>query len=161
MSTLQNTELSIRPFAPEDRPLVEDFFTRLGPEGSFFFNLGRGNERRALTYFDGTSENIVHFLAEHEGRMVGYVFLYNTQYVTPWLGICVSEDAKGQHVGTRLMAYAEAYAREHGKGGIILTTHAANVRGQALYTKSGYTKLGTHLSGEFLYIRYFEDEAAE
>ncbi|MBR4889084.1 MAG: GNAT family N-acetyltransferase [Clostridia bacterium] len=158
---LKNQELIIRPFAPEDRPLVEDFFTRLGSEGKFFFNRGRGNEMRALSYFDGTSQKMLHFLAEYQGRMVGYVFLYNTHYQTPWLGIAVSEDAKGQHVGTRLMAYAETYAKEHGKGGLLLTTHVANIRGQALYEKSGYTRLGTHLSGEFMYIRYFTDETAE
>ena len=148
MDYLQNEELVIRPFAPGDRPLVEDFFTRLGPEGDFFFNLGRGNERRALSVFDGDAGNSIHFLAELNGKMLGYVFLYNTQYVTPWLGIAVSADAKGRHLGSRLMEYAEAYAREHGKGGIILTTHVANIRGQALYSKSGYTRLGTHTGGE-------------
>ena len=55
-------------------------------------------------------------------------------------------------------AFAETYAREHGKGAIILTTHVRNIRGQALYNKSGYTHLGTHTTGELLYIRYFEDE---
>ena len=62
------------------------------------------------------------------------------------------------HLGTRLMAFAESYAREHDKGAIILTTHVKNIREQALYKKSGYTHLGTHTTGELLYIRYFEDE---
>lgn len=159
MDHLNNQELVIRPFAPGDRPLVEDFFTRLGPEGSFFFNRGRGNERRALSCFEEENNTIVPFLAELNGKMLGYVFLYNYNYKTPWLGIAVSEDAKGQHVGTRLMAYAEKYARDHGKGGLFLTTHQANVRGQALYEKSGYTRIGVHTSGEVLYMHYFEDEA--
>ncbi len=158
MDHLNNQALVIRPFAPQDRPLVEDFFSRLGQEGSFFFNRNRGNERGALSYFDGEYNNKLHFMAELNGKMLGYVFLYHYNYKTPWLGIAVSEDAKGQHVGTRLMAYAEAYARQHGKGGLLLTTHQANIRGQALYEKSGYTRIGVHTSGEVLYIRYFEDE---
>ena len=159
MDHLNNQELAIRPFAPGDRPLVEDFFTRLGPEGDFFFNRGHYNENRALSSFDGTCGREVHFLAELNGKMLGYVFLYNYNYKTPWLGIAVSEDAKGQHVGTRLMAFAEKYARDHGKGGLLLTTHQANIRGQALYEKSGYTRIGVHTSGEVLYMHYFEDEA--
>ena len=54
-------------------------------------------------------------------------------------------------------SFAKLYAKEHGKGAIILTTHVKNIRGQALYLKSGYTHLGTHTTGELLYIRYFED----
>ena len=161
MDHLHNNELIIRPFAPADRPLVEDFFTRLGPEGNFFFNRGRGNEKGALSYFEGAQNNKLHYMAELNGKMLGYVFLYHTNYKTPWLGIAVSEDAKGRHVGTRLMAYAEEQARALGKGALLLTTHRANIRGQALYEKSGYTRIGVHTSDEVLYIRYFEEETAE
>lgn len=158
MDYLHNNDLVIRPFVPGDRPLVEDFFARLGEEGSFFFNRNRGNERMTLSWFDGALKNIVFFMAELNGKMLGYVFLYDLDVKTPWLGIAVSEDAKGQHLGTRLMAHAEAYARQHHKGAILLTTHMKNVRGQALYEKSGYTRIGVHTTGELLYIHYFNEE---
>ena len=90
--------------------------------------------------------------------MVGYLFFFSYQYKIPWLGIAVSDDVKGLHLGTRLMAYAEQYAKEHGKGGILLTTHQANLRGQVLYEKSGYERLGNHHSGEVLYILRFDDK---
>jgi hypothetical protein len=76
----------------------------------------------------------------------------------PWLGIAVSEEAKGCHLGTRLMEFAKNYALQHGKGGILLTTHRANIRGQALYEKSGYEYLGDHKSGELMYILDFKEE---
>ena len=98
------------------------------------------------------------YLAELDGKMLGFLVFYDYHWKSPWLGIALREDAKGMHLGTRLMAFAESYAREHGKGAIILTTHKDNVRGQALYKKSGYTYLGIHTTGELLYIRYFEDK---
>ena len=70
-------------------------------------------------------------------------------------GIAVAEDWKGRHLGRELMARAEKHALENGKGGILLTTHTANLRGQGLYERSGYERLGVHTSGEFLYLRRF------
>ena len=158
MDYLQNKNLVIRPFAPGDLPVVEDFYRNLGEEGTFFFNGDGVNEKMSREWFEGITNNNAYFLAELDGKMLGYLVFYNYHYKTPWLGIALREDAKGMHLGTRLMAFAETYAKDHGKGAIILTTHVKNVRGQALYKKSGYTHLGTHTTGELLYIRYFEDE---
>lgn len=159
MDYLHSEDLVIRPFGSDDRDLVVDFFANLGEEGTFFFNGDGINEKPALAWFEGKSRENLYFMAEINGNMVGFLVFYDYHYKTPWLGIAVRENAKGLHLGTRLMAFAENYAREHGKGAIILTTHEKNVRGQALYKKSGYTYLGTHTTGERLYIHYFEDEA--
>lgn len=158
MDYLHDPQLIIRPFSAGDRPLVVDFFANLGEEGTFFFNGDGINEKPALAWFEGMSRENAYFLAERNGIMLGFLVFYDYHWKTPWLGIALREDAKGTHLGTRLMAFAENYAREQGKGAIILTTHVKNVRGQALYKKSGYTHLGTHTTGELLYIRYFEDE---
>lgn len=157
MDWLHNSNLVIRPFAPGDRPVVEDFFRNLGEEGTFFFNGDGINEKPALAWFEGKSREHAYFLAEEAGVMLGFLVFYDYHWKTPWLGIALREDARGKHLGTRLMAFAEDYARRNGKGAIILTTHKDNVRGQALYKKSGYTYLGIHTTGELLYIRYFED----
>ena len=157
MDYLNNPDLVIRSFTANDRPLVEEFFANLGEEGSWFFNRNRGNEKGAYSWFEGNPRKIVCFMAELKGKMLGYLFFYENQNLTPWLGIAVREDAKGCHIGTRLMAFGEDYARKHNKGGILLTTDQKNFRGQALYEKSGYKREGIHTSGEFLYIRYFED----
>lgn len=158
MDYLNNADLVIRPFAPGDLPMVEEFYANLGEEGTFFFNGDGVNEKMSREWFQGISNNNAYFLAELNGKMMGYLVFYNYHFKTPWLGIALREDATGMHLGTRLMAFAEKYALEHGKGAIILSTHEKNVRGQALYKKSGYTYSGIHTTGELLYIRYFLDE---
>ena len=74
----------------------------------------------------------------------------------PWLGIGVSEAYKGKGMGGKLMEYIIGYARERGMGGILLTTHMANIRAQALYRRFGYAYLGTHTNGDQLYLLTFE-----
>jgi len=160
MAVFNHEDVVIRPFAAGDRELVQDFFDRMGPESCAFFNRRRGNELGALAFFDEKEENkdTVRFLAEYDGRMVGYLFFFSYQYKIPWLGIAVSDDVKGLHLGSRLMEYAKQYALDRGKGGILLTTHQANLRGQMLYENSGYERLGNHHSGEVLYILRFDDK---
>jgi len=154
------SQLPIRPFNKQtDRPLVEAFFAQMGGESRGFFNRGRGNERNTLAFFTPEAgvgyPNVEYFMAEDDGRMAGYVFLWDLDRAVPWLGIAVAEDWKGRHLGRDLMAYAEEYARGLGKGGILLTTHAANLRGQGLYEGCGYEFLGMHTSEERLYLRRF------
>ena len=114
MDYLQNDELVIRPFAAGDRPMVEDFFANLGEEGTFFFNGGGINSKPALAWFDGESREHSYFMAELDGKMLGFLVFYDYHWKTPWLGIALREDAKGMHLGTRLMAFAESYAKDHG-----------------------------------------------
>lgn len=145
-------DLVIRPFRQDDRGMVEEFFEQMGGESRAFFNRGDGNRKTALRFFSEHPENILYFLAERKGLMVGYVFLYEMDRSVPWLGIAVREEYKGCHVGRQLMDYAQNCAKEYGKGGILLTTHVSNIRGQALYERSGYERMGMHTSGEVLYL---------
>ena len=93
MDYLNNPDLVIRSFTANDRPLVEEFFANLGEEGSWFFNRNRGNEKGAYSWFEGNPKKIVCFMAELKGKMLGYLFFYENQNLTPWLGIAVREDA--------------------------------------------------------------------
>ncbi len=154
-----NDGIQIRPFAPGDRELVNAFFDRMGPETRFFFNQGDGNRRTALRYFDGQDPTpTLRWLAEAEGRMVGYVFLWDLHTAIPWLGIAVADDLKGQGLGTRLIETAKDYCRDQGKGGILLTTHYANTRGQALYGGRGFERLGLFDASEMLYLYRFKQQ---
>jgi len=97
-------------------------------------------------------------MAELDGKMAGYVFLWDLHTSIPWLGIAVREDLKGKRLGRRLIAHAQSYVRDMGKGGIQLTTHLANIRGQVLYETMGFQRVGIHgASGEFYYLWRFED----
>lgn len=150
-------DIAIRPFASADRQLVTDFFDQMGGETRAFFNRDDGNRHTAMQFFDGAgAQDTVRFLAEAQGRMAGYVFLWDMNKGVPWLGIAVAEDWKGRHLGRRLIEHAHAYARAAGKGGVLLTTGVANLRGQGLYERMGYERLGTHTSGEYLYLVRFD-----
>ncbi len=149
--------MNIRPFDKGDRPLVEVFFAQMGGESRAFFNRGSFNERRALAFFEEADDpNILRWLAEEDGRMIGYVYLWDLDTTLPWLGIAVAEDYKGKGLGRALMAHAEDCARREGYAGILLTTHIANIRGQALYARTGYRRMGMHDGGEILYLLRFE-----
>ena len=94
MDFLNAEDLVIRPFAQGDRPMVEDFFAHLGEEGTFFFNGDGINEKPALAWFEGKSRENLYFLAEYEGKMIGFLVFYDYHWKTPWLGIALREDAK-------------------------------------------------------------------
>ena len=149
--------LPIRAFDRDtDRQRVQDFFDQMGEETINFFDVGGGNRKIALGFFDGTEENKVFFMAVDGERMVGYLFLSGIDKSVIWLGIAVADDWKGKHLGRDLMAKADEYARENGKGGILLITMPDNLRAQALYARFGYERIGTSMSNnQFLYIKRY------
>ncbi|MCL2518102.1 MAG: GNAT family N-acetyltransferase [Oscillospiraceae bacterium] len=138
-----------------DKKRVQDFFDQMGKESIYFFNGGGGNERIALSFFDGAEENRVYFMAVDGERMVGYLFLSGIDKSVIWLGIAVADDWKGKHLGRDILAKADEYAKENGKGGILLMTMPDNLRAQGLYTRCGYERIGTSMSNEFLYIKRY------
>ena len=91
--------------------------------------------------------------------MLGFVFLTDWNTTIPALGIGVRDDLKGMHLGSRLMDLAIDEVKRAGKGGIRLTTHIANLRGQMLYEKKGFRCMGQYTNGlEVFYLLWFEDE---
>ena len=135
--------LRIRKIAEPDKERVKEFFKSLGNEATLFFNANRRNERQLNKFFSGKTEYFIPFMAEYNGEMAGLMFLYRFNRSIPHLGICVKDEYQGKGIGKKLMAYADKYAREHQKGGILLTTHIANIKAQHLYLKSGYEQIGT------------------
>ena len=147
-------EIAIRKMTLDDRGLVMDFFGQMGGETRALFNVNDCNLDRARRIFDEKID-AEDFLAIYQGEMVGYVFLMDFETRIPWLGIAVSERMKGMGLGKKLMRFAEEHAKKHDKGGIMLITHVANIRAQALYARAGYRHLGVHTSGQLLYLRRF------
>ena len=148
--------IPIRLVVPNDREKIYNFFRNLGEDGSYFFNRGEGNEKRTYSFLDGNLPDHIFWAAEAETEsgkeIVGIVFLWKKDTGVPWLGIGIAENWKGKHLGRRLMNTARQYAESKRAGGIMLTTATTNVRGQGLYERMGYEKLGVHHSGEFLYL---------
>jgi ribosomal protein S18 acetylase RimI-like enzyme len=146
-------DVAVREFTQGDKDLVNAFFDGITGDAKVLFNLHDGNRKNAMRFFDGTAPNTVYFMAEYENKMIGYLFLWDIDTGVPWLGIAISEQYRSKRLGGLLLEYARNYAAEHNKGGILLTTHIANLRGQALYERSGYRYMGIDTSGkEFLYL---------
>ena len=151
----------IRPFEAADEPLVREFFAGLGGMSRALFDREDYNSKRALSCF--TPQAPAHndpFLAEKDGVMIGYVYLWATDTTVPWLGICIADRFQGAHLGRRLLTFAEEYAKSLGCGGIRLTTHMANARAQGLYARMGYEYMGIATDGEQLFLRAFPREEA-
>lgn len=152
-------DLRIRLITPDDRERVYNFFRNLGDEGSRFINYNGGNERSLYMFLNGEKPNHIYWAAvadTPEGEEIaGIVFLFKTDTKIPWLGIGITEKWKGRHLGRRLMTEAREWAQANGAGGIVLTTESANVRGQGLYERMGYKRLGTYVNGEYLYLLSF------
>lgn len=142
----------IRLFNKDDRDRVNDFFDRMGGESRAFFNRGEGNRRGALNFFNGDDKKSIRWMMTDGDRMIGYVFLWDISKSVVWLGIALSDEFKGKKLGATLLSHAKNWAVENGKGGIMLTTHVANLRGQGLYERCDYERLGMHSSGEVMYI---------
>ncbi len=158
---METNDIIIRPMQLDDKERVEAFYDAMGFESRFFFNSTGYNQRYTLRFFgDNPDKNSKHWVAIDEGgRMVGYVFLFQTHLKVVDFGIAVADDCKGKHLGRRLIDTVKAWCRENGKGGILLTTHPANTRGQMLYRRCGFVQIGTSNNcGEFLFMYALPEE---
>lgn len=145
----------IRPFAQDDKAMVNAFFDQMGGETRAFFNGNDINRTFANHFFAEGRANTEYFAAVKDGVMVGYTFLWDTDKAVPWLGIAVHDQFKGQHLGRDLLQYLFDRVQAMGGNGLLLTTHLANIRAQALYSRMGFKRIGTSNSGEALYLRRF------
>lgn len=136
-------DIEIRLFKAGDEALVKDFYDRMGYETRFFFNPIGSNYHRTMRFFsDQPDDDILHWMAVKDGRMVGYVFVWDIHHGIVEMGIAVADDYKGKHLGRQLIDTIKAWCVENGKGGILLTTHAANTRAQMLYLQCGFKHIG-------------------
>ena len=155
-------DLIIRPMEMGDKEKVENFYDSMGFESCFFFNSLGANKKYTLRFFgDNPDKNSIHWLAidTETNRMVGYVFLFHTNMKVVHFGIAIADDYKGKHLGRRLIDTTKKWCLENGKGGILLTTHPANIRGQMVYRRNGFVQIGTsNMDGEFLFLYNFPQE---
>lgn len=87
------------------------------------------------------------FVAEQNGETVGYAFCVHKQFVdnnimtdikTLYIDdLCVDENARGGHIGTRLYEYVLEYAKNHGYYNVTLNVWADNVNAVKFYEKIG------------------------
>ena len=152
--------LEIRPIVPGDEDLINAFFACMGGDSRALFNRHNGNQNAALDFCRKQDTRYrQYWMAVLDGQMAGMVFLWDLHTSIPCLGIAVREDLRGKHLGRQLIAYAQEYVHSHGMGGIQLTTHPANLRGQSLYETMGFRRIGTFgTTGEWFYLFRFTND---
>ena len=147
--------MKIREFLPTDLPMIHGFFDQMSPQAIEFFNKNDLNRNFAVKFVTEKNRSIIRWLAEEDGQMLGYVFLWDIDTTIPWLGVAVREDRKRQGIGKKLVEHANQWAAENSKGGVLLFTASTNLGGRALYESTGFEKIGVHSSGEWLYVKRF------
>jgi ribosomal protein S18 acetylase RimI-like enzyme len=95
-----------------------------------------------------------HFVAEYEGRLVGYVRLgfptplESNAHVQQIRGLAVAEEVRGKGTGRALVRAAVAEARRRGARRITLRVLGHNTPARALYESEGFVVEGVQ-PGEF------------
>jgi ribosomal protein S18 acetylase RimI-like enzyme len=136
--------LALRPARADDA----DFMATLS--GRVFAAYSRDPETAVLRMASERGADV--FIAEAEGEPVGFGVLESTRYegdfgpfhrpaVARLEAIAVRPDLFGRGVGKRLLAHAEALARERGAVSLSLLTAENNARARRLFGRHGFQAL--------------------
>lgn len=137
-----------------DEELINEFFDAMGGETRAFFNRRDYNRRGVLKYLSKPDKTRRYWLCIKDGKMLGYVFFLDYNTTVPTLGVAIRDELRGKRLGRELVSFAQEKAREDGKGGIILTTHTANIRAQAMYEAMGFCCMGLCKNGTELFYLF-------
>lgn len=87
------------------------------------------------------------FVAEKDGVVAGYAFCIHKQFIndnnmtdvkTLYIDdLCVDEEVRGEHIGSRLYEYVLDYAKAHGYYNVTLNVWADNKQAVGFYEKIG------------------------
>lgn len=146
--------IKIREMREGDETQINEFFDSLDPVSTALFNRRNYNRRGALRFCAKEDPSRRYWIAELDGKMAGYVFFLDFNTSIPELGVAVRSDLQGKGLGKHLVEFAQNTVKECGKGGIQLTTHVANLRGQSLYEMMGFVCMGSCKNGTELFYLY-------
>lgn len=143
----------LREAAVGDEDMIRKFFGAMGPETRALFNRRNYNMHRFLRHLERDVSRDRYFVLVDKEEMVGCLFFLEHDTGVPELGLAVLDALRGRHIGRELLLFAKRYVTELGKGGLLLSTHTANLRAQVLYENMGFSCLGlTNNSTELLYL---------
>ncbi len=147
-------DIIFREVCSDDEKIINEFFDAMGGESRALFNRRDYNRRGVLKFCQRPDPTRRYWIAELDGKMAGYVFFLDWNTSVPVLGLAVRDELQGRHLGREMIAFAKQTALEAGKGGIQLTTHVANLRGQTLYEAMGFTCMGICKNGTELFYLF-------
>ena len=149
--------LPLREARNGDEVLLHEFFDQMGGETRAVFNRGEYTRRGVLKFCAKEDSTRIYWLLEDEGKLLGYVFFLDWDTKIPTLGVAVRDELRGQKLGRALCEAAIEEAKTCSKGGILLTTHTANIRAQTLYESLGFRCMGIARNcTELLYLLNFK-----
>lgn len=154
----ENCGVSFRFLQKSDREGVRAFFAALGEESASYFNVGGGNEKRVMDFFENGKPDHRFFVAQTQDVLACIAFIWDVDRTIPWFGIATRDDYQGRGIGGNMIRLVTAYLKENGYGGMILRTAQSNLKAQRLYERNGFECPGTHPSGEKLYLLRFQKE---
>lgn len=145
--------MTFRELKLSDKDMVRRFFDNMSEKSASFFNVNHGNEKRTMEFFYNGKTDHKFFIAYEDNEIVSLSFIWDIDTSIPWLGIAVADKYHGKGIGTSMINYVSEYLTSEGYGGILLRTSTLNHPAQRLYEKCGFERIGTHPSGEYLYIK--------
>jgi predicted N-acetyltransferase YhbS len=129
--------VDIRPCRPEDEPellrLAEEAMRPQVEASGASFEAGR-----TLRTVEGDTV----FVADCGGHIGGYVALRDEGEVLVVEQLAVSEMDQGQHVGHRLLDWAEGWGVNQGKRALRILVETDNRRARDFYSRRGYLPAG-------------------
>lgn len=149
--------MTVREMKKEDRETVQSFFDNMSESSAAFFNVNRGNEKRTMEFFENGKKDHKFFVVTADEEIIALSFIWDINTSLPWFGIAVCDKYQGQGIGKMLIESVFSYLKENRYGGLILRTAVNNIPAQKLYEKCGFERMGTHPSGEYLYIKRWKE----
>ena len=143
----------IREMKWSDKEMMQNFFDNMSERSVSFFNVNHGNEKRTMEFFETGKPDHRFYVVTDEKEIIALSFIWDINTSLPWFGIAVSDKYQGQGIGKMLVEEVFSILRKDNYGGLILRTSTQNISAQKLYEKCGFERLGTHPSGEYLYIK--------
>jgi GNAT superfamily N-acetyltransferase len=167
-------DISIRLVQPGDELLMYRFFMQLSEETKAVFSGSSFTREHAEQLIREAQQvhTIRRFTVIKHGAhsspdqpngdaMLGMLWLWKWELKVVWLGLMIADPYQGQGYGNVLIQFAKQYAGDFGKGGILLTTHNQNIRGQRLYQKNEFQTIGEDSRGEYVMMYSFADVPLE
>ena len=149
--------MTVREMKQEDREMVQSFFDNMSERSASFFNVNHGNQKRTMEFFENGKKDHKFFVITDDAEIIALSFIWDIDTSVPWFGIAVNDKYQGRGIGKMLIEGVFSYLRENRYGGLILRTSVNNISAQRLYEKCGFERMGTHSSGEYLYIKRWNE----
>jgi ribosomal protein S18 acetylase RimI-like enzyme len=141
MECVTENRVTVRRAVESDDAVLLEIDSFAWDASSGFPSLGAADHD---TFFTEARGPDAHLVAEIDGRVVGYLRLQNKYTfekgagVLAINGVAVTENARGQGVGSALLDAATAEGKRRGARKLTLNVHGTNLGARRLYERHGY-----------------------